>query len=426
MTSAPVQPGSASATTPAPAPETTAGQPFPTRYREGEARATKMGTLLKRIAGVESVDEEQMLRIGAALRRRDELGQRLAEAIRTRAGEPGRVSMSDLDTALHHGLDAVDDPAPALVDFMTTVEQVPEWVDWDLVEAGARAYRRFGRAAADVGLQLSLLGGYRFGGPTDLLVQTGALTGGQSRRRLGETQRWVTSLTQPGGMRPHAEGWRLTLHVRAMHALVNHGFEPRWDVDRWGLPINQADQASTLGLFDGVVLIGVRALGVPVSRHESAAVMHLWRYVGWLMGVDEEFLVETERERHRLNYHVLISQGPLTEAGGQLTRSAVDAQLELDFRTWGPLAPLRARYERERLLSMLTVFLGPTSMKELGLPLRPPWAHPLVIAGHTVRHQVLRRLPGGRRVLERWGDRVVADLMVRYFGDDAPEAAALR
>ncbi len=100
MTSAPVQPGSASATTPAPAPETTAGQPFPTRYREGEARATKMGTLLKRIAGVESVDEEQMLRIGAALRRRDELGQRLAEAIRTRAGEPGRVSMSDLDTAL--------------------------------------------------------------------------------------------------------------------------------------------------------------------------------------------------------------------------------------------------------------------------------------------------------------------------------------
>ncbi len=386
MTSAPSRPVS-------PAPAGPADPPLPTRYREGEARATKMGTLLKRIAGVEEIDEEQMLRIGAALRRRDELGRRLAEAIRTRAGEPGRVSMSDLDTALHHGLDAVDDPAPALVDFMTTVEQVR---------------------------------GYRFGGPTDLLVQTGALTGGQSRRRLGETQRWVTSLTQPGGMRPHAEGWRLTLHVRAMHALVNHGFEARWDVDRWGLPINQADQASTLGLFDGVVLIGVRALGVPVSRHESAAVMHLWRYVGWLMGVDEEFLVETERERHRLNYHVLISQGPLTEAGGQLTRSAVDAQLELDFRKWGPLAPLRARYERERLLSMLTVFLGPTSMKELGLPLRPPWAHPLVIAGHTVRHQVLRRLPGGRRVLERWGDRVVADLMVRYFGDDAPEVAALR
>jgi hypothetical protein len=135
------------------------------------------------------------------------------------------------------------------------------------------------------------------------------------------------------------------------------------------------------------VLLGVRTLGVPVTREESRAVMHLWRYVGWLLGVDEEFLVATERERHRLNYHVLLSQGPLTEAGVLLARSAVDAQLELDFRRWGALAPLRAHYERERLLSMLTVFLGPTSMRELGLPLRPPWAHAVVVAGHTVRHR---------------------------------------
>ena len=398
---------------------------LPTRFRDGEERATRMGALLRRVAGVESLDEDLMTRIGEALLRRDEPGARLAEAIRTRAGEPGAVSMADLQTALRDGLDAVADPAPALRALLEEVERVPEWVDWDLVEEGARAFRRFGRAAADVGLQLSLIGGYRFGGPTDLLVATGALTGGQSRRRLGETQRWVSSLTQPGGLRPHAEGWRLTLHVRVMHALVNHSFEPRWDVERWGLPINQADQASTLGLFDGVVLLGVRALGVPVTRAESDAVMHLWRYVGWLMGVDEEFLVDTERERHVLNYHVLCSQGGLTEAGGELARSAVEAQLELDFRRWGVLAPLRARYERERLLSMLTVFLGATSMRELGLPLRPPWAHALAGTGHAVRQRVLRRLPGGHRRLERHGDRVVADLMVRYFGDDAPEVAAL-
>lgn len=400
--------------------------PFPRRYRGGEARAARMGVLLRRVAGVQQVDEELMRRIGAALRRRDEPGARLAEAIRTRAGGSGRVTMTQLSTALTEGVAAVPDAPPALVELVGSAEQVPEWVDWELLEEGARAYRRFGRAAADVGLQLSLIGGYRFGGPTDLLVETGALTGGRSRRRLGETQRWVQALTQPGGLRPHAEGWRLTLHVRAMHALVNHGFEPRWDVEQWGLPINQADQASTLGLFDAVVLLGVRSLGVPVSREESRAVMHLWRYVGWLLGVDEEFLVGTERERHRLNYHVLLSQGPLTEAGGLLARSAVDAQLELDFRRWGVLAPLRARYERERLLSMLTVFLGPTSMRELGLPLRPPWAHAMVVAGHTVRQQVLRRVPGGRRLLERQGDRVVADLMVRYFGDDAPAVAALR
>ena len=40
------------------------------------------------------------------------------------------------------------------------------------------------------------------------------------------------------------------------------------------------DQAATLVLFDGVLLIGVRALGVPVTRDEAHAVMHLWKYVG--------------------------------------------------------------------------------------------------------------------------------------------------
>ena len=50
-------------------------QPFPGRYRAGEARAARMGTLLRRIADVEEVDEDQMQRIGAALRRRDELGR---------------------------------------------------------------------------------------------------------------------------------------------------------------------------------------------------------------------------------------------------------------------------------------------------------------------------------------------------------------
>jgi len=70
--------------------------------------------------------------------------------------------------------------------------------------------------------------------------------------------------------------------------------------------------------------------------------MHLWRYVGWPMGVDEAHLVE-----------------------------------------------------RERLLSMLTVFLGPTSMRELGLPRRPPWAFGLVVALNVLRDRVLGRLPGG-------------------------------
>ena len=259
---------------------------------------------------------------------------------------------------------------------------------------------------------------------SDLLVATGGLTGEMTRRRLGETQRWAATLSRPGALRPHGEAWQLTLHVRVMHALVNDTFlrQGRWDVARWGLPINHTDQAATLGLFDGVALLGVRALGVPVSRADSRAVMHLWRYVGWLMGVHEDFLVERESERHRLNYHLLLAQADLTDAGPQLAQAIVDLQPHL-FE--GPGAGLRGRFERERLLSMLTVFLGSRSMRELGLPRRPPWAFASAIAQNAVRYRLLGRTASGADRLDRWGDRVIDDTMRRYFGPDRPSVAPL-
>lgn len=394
----------------------------PTRFRAGEPRNRRLGRPLRAIARIREVDEQLMERIGRAMGERDEPGARLADAIRLRAGAPGAVSMTQFRRALQDGIEAVDDAPEALHDFFAGLETDPAWLDRDLVEEGARVFGRFGTNAQDVLLQLSLVGGYRFGGPTDLLVATGGLTGGQTVRRLAETQKWAVSLSQEGGLRPPSAGrpggeaWRLTLHVRLMHAMVNHAFEQRWDTGQWGLPINQADLASTLGLFDGVLLIGARALGVPISRTDSRALMHLWKYVGWLMGVDDDFLVDDERERHRINYHVLLAQGPLTEAGPELSRAVVAAQAERDYPAWPrPLVPLRAAWERERLLSMLTVFLGVPSMRELGLPVRPPWAHAYLLPLNTLRYRVLGRLPGGRQRLRRWADDRAQRLLASYY-----------
>lgn len=405
---------------------------FPTRFRAAEERSRRLGRPLKAFGRIKAVDEELMTRIGQAMNERDELGARLADAMRLRAGDPERVTMAQFRQALAAGIASVPDPAPALVEFFTVVEAEPEWLDRRLVEEGARIFASYGQNAQDVLLQLSLVGGYRFGGPTDLLVATGGLTGGQTLRRLGETQKWGASLTRPHGLdrpvagRPGGEAWRLTVHVRAMHALVNANFEAQWDTERWGLPINQADQASTLGLFDGVLLIGARALGVPVSKADSRAVMHLWKYVGWLMGVDDDFLVDNEWERHRIDYHVLLAQDDISEAGPALAQAVVEAQAERHYPGWPRLLqPLRARFERERLLSMLTVFLGVESMREFGLPLRPPWAHGYIVALNTFRYRVLGRLPGGRARLERWGHRRAQWLLDSYFKGDAEEVGKL-
>ncbi|WP_460851589.1 oxygenase MpaB family protein [Nocardioides montaniterrae] len=394
----------------------------PTRHRAGHSRNVALGRPLKIAARIKDVDEELMQRIGRGFFERDELGASLAAAIRSSAGTSGRVTMAQFQRALAGGVASVADAPPALVAFFAEVEEEPEWLDRELLELGARFLRRLGRNADDVLLQLSLIGGYRFGGPTDLLVQTGGLTGPATLRRLAETQKWGTVLADPGSLRaprsgePGGEAWRLTVHVRLMHALVNHAFEPRWDSATWGLPINVSDQASTLGLFDGVLLLGARALGVPVSKRDSRALMHLFKYVGHVMGVAPDFLVDSEAERHRLNYHVLLAQGPITEAGPQLSQAVVEAQLMRQFAGWPSLLqPLRARFERERLLSMLTVFLGVRSMRELGLGVRPPWAFAYLLPLNTLRYRVLGRSDAAKIRLEDDGAATSRAILASYF-----------
>lgn len=399
----------------------------PSRFREAQGRGERLGRLLKRYARVPGIDEALLSRIGRALGERDESGHALANAIRTR-----EVSMAQLRTALAKGIEAVPDAPPALRTYFDEVTTVPSWVDFDLINEGGRVMNRLGQNATDVLTQLSLIGGYRFGGPTDLLVATGGLAGNSTRRRVAETQKWTLSLAPHDAMRPPTagrpggEGWRLTVHVRAMHALVNASFEPRWDTARWGLPINQADQAGTLGLFDGVLIVGCRAMGVRISDREARALMHLWRWTGHLMGVHEDFLTDNEWERHRQNYHVLLAQAGISDAGPKLAQAIMKAQYTRHYQGWPrALQGLRAWYEEERMLSMLTLFLGIESMRDLGLPLRPPWAFAYLLPLNVLRYHVLGRTSWGRRRLDAWGQRRGERTLASYFVGETAGVGAL-
>ncbi|MEU4364839.1 oxygenase MpaB family protein [Promicromonospora sp. NPDC023987] len=414
---------------------------YPVRFRSAEARGARIGRPLRLLGRVRGVDEALMDRVGRAFFETDDAGAALAAAMRLPPGTPGRVTHGQLRDGLagtaddfgrlprgrsrpvpisKHPTELSEQPQ-ALREFLGEVSTVPDWVDWDLVEAGAGVQRRLGQNGADVLLQLSLVGGYRFGGPTDLLAATGALTG-STLRRLAETQEWTVGLSEPGALRPHGSAWRATVRVRAMHALVSASFADRsgpdeWDTARWGLPINQADQAATLGLFDGTLILGCRALGARIPPSDSRALMHLWKWVGHLLGVHPDFLVDDEWERHRINYHVLLAQAGISAAGPRLARAVVAAQAERTYRGPSWWQPFRAWFERERLLSMLTAFLGVRSMRELGLPLRPPWAHAYLLPLNTWRYRVLGRTRRGRTRLDRWGRRRSDGILASYVTD---------
>jgi hypothetical protein len=150
---------------------------YPRRFHSARERNERLGRWLRIAAGVTTVDERLLDRLGRRMFARDELGAQLVTAMRRPKHDPERVVMAQFKDALADGIDAVPDAPQALRDFFAVVDDVPDWVDFDFLERGARAFRRLGRSRDDVLLQLALIGGYRFAGPADLLVRTGGLTG---------------------------------------------------------------------------------------------------------------------------------------------------------------------------------------------------------------------------------------------------------
>ncbi|MBC3189833.1 DUF2236 domain-containing protein [Pseudonocardia sp. C8] len=391
----------------------------PRRFRSSPRRAARIARPLGLVARVGAPDPGLLDEIGRRMLVRDETGARLARSMGRDAGDPERVTMRAFHRALAGGT-APDGGPAALREFLAAVTPDPEWLDRDLLERGARAYRRLGRSRDDTLLGLSLIGGYRYGGPTELLVRTGGLTGRGAMRRLGETQAWAFAVSRPGGMEPGADGWRATLHVRAMHALVADRYErgDRYDVTTHGLPINRSDLAATLGLFNSTAILGCRLLGRYVSRAESDAIMHLWRYVGWLMGVDEDWLFDTERAQNAFNHHVLLAQGDVTPNGARLAGALVDGLR--DERTGGRLDRLRGAWERRRLLSLLRLFLRAEGVRDLGLPVALPWAVPAQVVRNVAEVALVARTRRGRRWLEERSDRRIRADLARRFGGDRP------
>lgn len=384
---------------------------FPARFRAAPRRNAAIARPLALLGRVRRTDEALVDEIGRRMMRHDEVGADLATAMR-RDATP-RVTAAALQRAITEG--ARHDDPPALRRFVAAIEREPDWLDRDLLERGARAYRRLGRSRDDVLLALSLIGGYRYGGPADLLVATGGLTGSTAMRRLGETTAWGHAVARPGGMARDGEGFRLTAHVRAMHALVDDRFRRRddWDSAALGLPINLSDLAGTLALFSATAILGARVLGRRVPRADAHAVMHLWRYVGWLMGVDEDWLFADERAQHAFDHHLLLAQGGPTPAGAALTTALVEGTRRSHTERAGPVA---GWWARRRLLSHLRLFLGAQGCRELGQPVLVPWTVGLEILRNAVESWIIGTVAPGRRWLERRSDAGVEADLERLLG----------
>lgn len=294
------------------------------------------------------------------------------------ADRPGqRKALFDL--ALKHGIASLDNPPEALTTFFAHIDTPPAWLDRALLEQGALDSRLSGNVGFYVLRDMALMGGYAmFNSMNQTLAGSGALRK-ETGLRLGETAKWTIDVTEPHGMERFGEGFITTIRVRMVHALVRRHLrlKPDWEADKWGLPINQIDMLATYLAFGPVSILGARLMGVPYSPADAKGIMHLWRYIGWLMGVDEQWLAKTEGDGLRKLYHTFLTHRLPDEKVRLLGESLRDEPLtrnipEANDRPW--LLRAKRWFAYQQHISNSSLILGPVQRWRLGIPmLAVPW-----------------------------------------------------
>jgi len=147
-------------------------------------------------------------------------------------------------------------------------------------------------------------------------------------RRIVETAQFVLDVMAPGGLdldKAEARGLRSAQKVRLLHASIRHLLlQEGWDSATCGKPINQEDLAGTLLSFSYLTLDGLKRLDNDFTDKEISAYMHAWNVVGYIMGVDEDMLVDTMEEAEAFWSRMAERQFRPNEYGQRLSRALID------------------------------------------------------------------------------------------------------
>lgn len=385
----------------------------PTRHPAGPRPVPGMIKLLAVGLGINRPNPGQWRRLGERLTVGDEPMDRLLDWMMATGLSQTRPLF---DRALAGGIASLPDAPQELRDFFSTVETMPPWVDAELLRRGQRAMRRGGADGMYIARDVSLLGGYQFSGFNKTLLRTGALEKG-SNKRFAETMQWAMDVIAEDGLGPLGVGYRSTIRVRLIHAFVRRhvGAMPDWRPDEWGVPVNQTDMAATL--IGALIAPPAASLGMGIltAPEDLDAVAHLTRYVGWLIGVEDEWLPHSFRDGIRVLYHTLTALSAPDESTRQLAAPMADDPLAWHFDS---LPALRRQLARAQHLSVTSAFLGPRAMRLLGLPAYvPPWYPLLKLPVNVARSVVDLALPGGMDRAARRGDRQQHALLSTMMGE---------
>lgn len=181
--------------------------------------------------------------------------------------------------------------------FLKQIFTIPDWLDQDLLTHGTNFCNRSGTSGLATLRNYCLMGGYESSAINKPLIFTEALKKG-AVKRLSDTVVFWINVTSKNQLQPKKSGFYSAITTRLIHSYSRIMIlkDPYWDVNAWGKPLNAWDmQATNLG-FSIAFIDGLKKLNFSPTDLEVDGTLHLWKYVGYLIGIPVELLIDTPKQ----------------------------------------------------------------------------------------------------------------------------------
>ena len=207
-------------------------------------------------------------------------------------GELGRLIQVGMDG----DAGALGEVPAVLREFFESCASPPEWLDLPGHTPGIRMFHRNSQLVLG-----AMVGGTLVEGFATNIAKSFFITGkvrDQGIRRLRQNNRHMVEIFLPGGMGREGDGWKLSVRIRLVHAMVRRllNGSDDWDHEAWGTPVSAAHTGFAITAFSARSLKHLKSLGARFNDEERASFMQVWRYSGHLMGIPETILFRDEAD----------------------------------------------------------------------------------------------------------------------------------
>ncbi len=198
----------------------------------------------------------------------------------------------------------IKQPSSPVKQFLVSKRTKPDWFDARRLQRGQQLFKQY---ALEI---MTLLGAMALpycyaASPGNKALYLSDKMRNTPGKRLLDTASFVIHVLTPGSLEDSNTGHIHINKVRLIHALSRYYLKKQMQWDKaWGQPINQEDMAGTILAFSYVILRGMQQSGFILSQKEKEDFLFAWRYIGYLLNINEDLLPSSLEEARQLAYTI--------------------------------------------------------------------------------------------------------------------------